>query len=83
MSVFAWHFVGETLRDGRPVPPDGEWLTHDGVCVLCESGLHASRDPFDALYHAPGARRAAALPPEPPRLREPRLTLDRRRPRPL
>lgn len=47
------------------------------------AGLHASRDPFDALYHAPGARRAAALPPEPPRLREPRLTLDRRRPRPL
>jgi hypothetical protein len=50
----AWHFVGETLRDGRPVPKDGEWLVHDGKCVICESGLHASRDPFDALKYAPG-----------------------------
>jgi hypothetical protein len=53
-KVMAWHFVGDTLRDGRPVPPDGEWLEHDGDLVLCESGLHASEHPFDALRYAPG-----------------------------
>ena len=50
-----YHFVGATLRDGRPIPPDGEWLTHDGPAVMCESGLHASRHPLDALQYAPGA----------------------------
>ena len=53
--VRAWHFVGDTLRDGRPIPGDGEWLEHKGDIVICESGLHASRDPFDALHYAPGA----------------------------
>jgi len=53
-SVYAWHFVGETLRDGRPVPKDNVWLEHSGNVVICESGLHASRDPFDALMFAPG-----------------------------
>jgi len=52
--MVAYHFVGATLRDGRPVPPDGEWLVHDGPVVMCESGLHASRRPFDALSYAPG-----------------------------
>ena len=51
----AWHFVGETLRDGRPVPADGVVLKHDGPLVMCESGLHFSKHPFDALYYAPGA----------------------------
>lgn len=51
----AYHFVSDTLRDGRPIPPDGEWLTHDGPCVMCKSGLHASRHPSDALKYAPGA----------------------------
>lgn len=54
MSELAYHFVGATLRDGSPIPPDGEWLKHDGPCIMCESGLHASRDPFDALQYAPG-----------------------------
>ena len=53
--IRAWHFCGATLRDGRPIPPDGEWLTHDGPAVMCESGLHASRHPLDALQYAPGA----------------------------
>lgn len=53
--IRAYHFVGDKLRDRRPVPPDGEWLVHDGDAVMCKSGLHASRDPFDALQHAPGA----------------------------
>lgn len=54
MSLYVYHFVGNTLRDGRPVPPDGEWLVHDGPAVLCESGLHASRRPWHALQYAPG-----------------------------
>ena len=52
--IRAYHFVGDKLRDGRPVPPDGEWLVHDGPVKMCESGLHASRHPFDALTYAPG-----------------------------
>lgn len=55
MTILAWHFVNDTLRDGRPVPPDGEWLVHSGKVVMCASGLHASRRPFDALQYAPGA----------------------------
>ena len=54
MSVIAYHFCGDTMRNDRPIPPDGEWLTHDGPVVMCESGLHASRHPFDALQYAPG-----------------------------
>ena len=52
--VMAWHFVGATLRDGRSVPADGDWLIHDGPLVLCAMGLHASLDPLDALSYAPG-----------------------------
>ena len=51
----AWHFVGPRLYDGRPVPVDGEWLVHEGPLALCESGLHASEHPFDALTHAAGS----------------------------
>ena len=54
MAIRAYHFVGSTLRDGRPVPPDGVWLEHDGPLVLCQSGLHASEHPLDALTYAPG-----------------------------
>jgi hypothetical protein len=50
----AWHFVGNKLRDGRPVPADGVTLKHDGPVVLCSQGLHASLHPFDALQYAPG-----------------------------
>lgn len=39
----AWHFVGETLRNGDPVPADGEVLRYDGPVAMCESGLHASK----------------------------------------
>ena len=52
--TLAWHFVGDTLRDGSPVPADGVKLVHTGPVVPCESGLHASRHPFDALNYAPG-----------------------------
>lgn len=54
-SLLGWHFVGETLRDGRPIPQDGEWIMHDGPIVPCKSGLHMSVDPFDALCFATGA----------------------------
>ena len=53
--MIAYHFVGATLRDRRPVPADGEWLVHEGPVTICESGLHASKHPFDALQFAPGA----------------------------
>lgn len=51
----AWHFVADTLRDGSPIPRDGRWLDFLGTCVMCKSGLHASRTPFDALQYAPGS----------------------------
>jgi len=51
---YAWHFVGNTLRDGQPIPRKGKWLTHPGPIAICNSGLHASYDPFDALKYAPG-----------------------------
>jgi hypothetical protein len=51
----AWHFVSDTLRDGRPVPADGEVLVHKGPLKLCASGLHASKNILDALQYAPGS----------------------------
>lgn len=53
--IEAWHFVGATLRDGRPIPPDGKWLVHRGPVKICKSGLHASRRPCHALPYAPGS----------------------------
>ena len=50
----AWHFVGETLRDGSPIPADGVPLKYDRPIHICESGYHASLNPFDALQYAPG-----------------------------
>ena len=50
----AWHFVGPTLRNGDPIPADGELLRFDGTPVICDKGLHASLEPFDALQFAPG-----------------------------
>ena len=53
-EVLAWHFVGDALRDGRPVPADGVTLKHTGKLELCASGLHASERLIDALEYAPG-----------------------------
>ena len=53
-TLLGYHFVGDTLRDGRPVPKNGRWLKHVGPVVPCESGLHMSVEPFDALQLAPG-----------------------------
>ena len=54
MKIY-YHFTSDKLRDGRPIPAIGEWLTHDGEIKMCVSGLHASADPFDALQYAPGS----------------------------
>jgi hypothetical protein len=53
--IRAWHFTNCTLRNGDPIPPIGEWLEWTGPVVMCKSGLHASRHPFDALQYAPGS----------------------------
>lgn len=50
----AWHFVGDTLRDGSPIPPIGEKLVFNDKPILCQQGLHASIDALDALKYAPG-----------------------------
>lgn len=54
--MIAWHFLfeGSVMRDGRKAPRDGVKLVHRGPVVPCESGLHASAHPFDALQYAPG-----------------------------
>ena len=52
--MICYHFTNSTLRDGKPIPPIGEWLVFDGKPVPCECGLHASPDAFDALQYAPG-----------------------------
>jgi len=54
----AWHFLAE--KNGRPVYRNekpahaGDVLTHADPLVLCESGLHYSTKPIDALRYAPG-----------------------------
>jgi hypothetical protein len=50
-----YHFVGKTLRDGSPIPADGEWLTVKGKLKMCNFGLHASAHVADAVRYAPGA----------------------------
>ena len=54
--MLGYHFTGDKLRDGRPIPTIGERLEHEGQIELCVAGLHASEDPFDALQYAPGSR---------------------------
>jgi hypothetical protein len=49
-----YHFVGKTLRDGSPIPADGEWLSVKGKLKMCSFGLHASAHVADALRYAPG-----------------------------
>ena len=50
----AWHFTGDKLRDGSPIPPIGHTLVHAGKIEMCVSGYHWSRTPFQALIYAPG-----------------------------
>jgi hypothetical protein len=53
--MIAYHFVGKTLRDGRPIPEYGVWLEVRGELQMCSWGLHASKHVADALKYAPGA----------------------------
>ena len=52
-EIQAWHVTTDRLRDGRPIPPIGEWLVHDRKPEICEHGFHASRRLRDALSYAP------------------------------
>ena len=52
--ILAWHFVGDKLRNGAPIPADGVTLRFRGRLIMCESGFHASRRIIDALRYAPG-----------------------------
>ena len=54
-DILAWHFAGKTLRDGRPIPSDGEWLEQSGEIIPCKRGLHGSVRLIDALEYAPSA----------------------------
>lgn len=53
-TITGYHFTADTLRDGQPIPPVGKWIVHDGEVVPCQSGLHCSEHPMDALEYAPG-----------------------------
>jgi hypothetical protein len=52
--MLGYHFTSYKLSNGDPIPPIGKWLVYDGPIVPCESGLHASEHPYDALQYAPG-----------------------------
>ena len=53
-QVIAYHFTGDTLRDGRPIPAIGEKLIHHGEIIWCKSGLYASPKASQALKYARG-----------------------------
>ena len=53
-TITGWHFTGNRLRNGDPIPPVGEWIRAEGTIVLCRNGLHCSKRLMDALHYAPG-----------------------------
>jgi len=56
MTNLAWHFTGDTLRDGSPIPEVGQRLIFKGGIKICSRGYHWSKQPFDALKYAPGSK---------------------------
>ena len=54
-NQIAWHFTGDKLRDGSPIPPIGHTLVFSGEIEMCNSGYHWARKPSQALQYAPGA----------------------------
>ncbi len=50
----AYHFTGDKLRDGSPIPPIGETLVFPGKIEICHAGYHWSERPAHALQYAPG-----------------------------
>lgn len=51
---FGWHFTGDKLRDGSPLPRPMVWERYKGTLLMCRSGLHVGVTPWDALGYAPG-----------------------------
>jgi hypothetical protein len=56
MTNLAWHFTGDRLRDGSPIPDVGQKLIFKGDIEICARGYHWSKQPFDALQYAPGSK---------------------------
>ena len=56
MTNLAWHFTGDTLRDGSPIPDVDQKLIFKGDIKICSRGYHWSKQPFDALQYAPGSK---------------------------
>ena len=56
-TIQAWHFVGATLRDGQPIPPDGEKLVFERFARGGAAGRRAIRDGLE--YRNPLDDRAA------------------------
>lgn len=54
MGGIAYHFTGDRLRDGSPIPPIGETLVFPGKIKICCAGYHWSERPAHALKYAPG-----------------------------
>ena len=52
--ISGYHFTGDKLRNGADIPAIGTWLKFSGAIIPCQSGLHMSEHPFDALKYAPG-----------------------------
>jgi hypothetical protein len=56
MTNLAWHFTGDKLRDGSPIPDVGQKLIFKGDIEICSRGYHWSKKPYDALQYAPGSK---------------------------
>lgn len=54
MTNIAYHFTGDELIDGQPIPPIGQTLVYPGKIELRVQGYHWSRTPWQALQYAPG-----------------------------
>ena len=57
-ALLAWHFVADDRRlqfDASHLTVESGWVYYtDAPIDLCESGMHASIHPMDALTYAPG-----------------------------
>lgn len=54
-SVIGYHFAGNTLRDGSPLPKAGDPLPELNGTRICQPGMyHCSTRAIDALTYAPG-----------------------------
>ena len=54
-SFRCWHFAGDTLRDGSPLPGEGVALPEIENIEPCVRGYHGATRAIDALRYAPGA----------------------------